>query len=227
MAQQGVAALVLDVDNTLTAHGSQELPAEGGRLAGDHAGGGRGPDDRQQQRGSGWRRLPPGWAWIGRAAQSRCPRPTVRKKNSGVEKARMAIVGDQLFTDRLAGALYGIPALVVTPARRTLTGAFVQAQAGTAVLRRYYKEGKAAVSVFSARRESESFRAAGHKTSLEVPAYTAGMGLDAFEYQCGRGVRLKEERRRPLRPRRKKHGIYFSLHAPYYISMAAWKRKSA
>ena len=24
--------------------------------------------------------------------------------------------------------------------------------------------------------ESESFRAAGHKTSLEVPAYTAGMG---------------------------------------------------
>ena len=28
LAQRGIAALVLDVDNTLTAHGSQELPAE-------------------------------------------------------------------------------------------------------------------------------------------------------------------------------------------------------
>ena len=34
LAQRGIAALVLDVDNTLTAHGSQELPAEvAGRLA--------------------------------------------------------------------------------------------------------------------------------------------------------------------------------------------------
>ena len=29
--------------------------------------------------------------------------------------------------------------------------------------------------------ESDSFAAQGYKTSLDIPAYTAGMGLDAFE----------------------------------------------
>ena len=37
---------------------------------------------------------------------------------------------------------------------------------------------------------SDSFAAQGYKTSLDIPAYTARMGLNAFEYQCGRGVRL-------------------------------------
>ena len=73
--------------------------------------------------------------------------------------------------------------------------------------------------------ESESFRAAGHKTSLEVPAYTAGMGLDAFEYQCGRGVRLKEEKAQAIAAEAEKHGIYFSLHAPYYISMSSMEEE--
>ena len=73
--------------------------------------------------------------------------------------------------------------------------------------------------------ESESLRAAGHKTSLEVPAYTAGMGLDAFEYQCGRGVRLKEEKAQAIAAEAEKHGIYFSLHAPYYISMSSMEEE--
>ena len=37
---------------------------------------------------------------------------------------------------------------------------------------------------------SDSFAAQGYKSSLDVPEYTAQMGLNAFEYQCGRGVRL-------------------------------------
>ena len=37
---------------------------------------------------------------------------------------------------------------------------------------------------------SDSFAAQGYKSSLDVPEYTAKMGLNAFEYQCGRGVRL-------------------------------------
>ena len=37
---------------------------------------------------------------------------------------------------------------------------------------------------------SDSFEAKGYKSSLDIPAYTAEMGLDAFEYQCGHGVRL-------------------------------------
>ena len=34
---------------------------------------------------------------------------------------------------------------------------------------------------------SDSFEAKGYKSSLDIPAYTAEMGLDAFEYQCGHG----------------------------------------
>ena len=37
---------------------------------------------------------------------------------------------------------------------------------------------------------SDSFTAMGYKNSLDIPAYTEKMGLDAFEYQCGHGVRL-------------------------------------
>ena len=37
---------------------------------------------------------------------------------------------------------------------------------------------------------SDSFTVMGYKNSLDIPAYTEKMGLDAFEYQCGHGVRL-------------------------------------
>ena len=64
------------------------------------------------------------------------------QKKFGVEKARMAIVGDQLFTDRLAGALYGIPALVVTPrAPDTHRGILFKRRLEQPFLRRYYKKG--------------------------------------------------------------------------------------
>ena len=52
--------------------------------------------------------------WPGAASRSPFGLARARKK-FGVPKRQMAIVGDQLFTDRLAGALYGIPALVVQP----------------------------------------------------------------------------------------------------------------
>ena len=41
---------------------------------------------------------------------------------------------------------------------------------------------------------SDSFTKMGYKHSLQVPEYIEKMGLDAFEYQCGR-----EWVRRPLR----------------------------
>mgnify|MGYP002514525033 CR=1 FL=1 len=37
---------------------------------------------------------------------------------------------------------------------------------------------------------SESFTKMGYKSSLQVPEYIVKMGLDAFEYQCGRGVNI-------------------------------------
>ena len=37
---------------------------------------------------------------------------------------------------------------------------------------------------------SDSFAKMGYKHSLQVPEYIEKMGLDAFEYQCGRGVNI-------------------------------------
>ena len=68
---------------------------------------------------------------------------------------------------------------------------------------------------------SDSFAAQGYKTSLDIPAYTAGMGLDAFEYQCGHGVRLAEDKARQMAALAAEKGIVFSVHAPYYISMSS------
>ncbi|MBO5872622.1 MAG: TIM barrel protein [Clostridia bacterium] len=68
---------------------------------------------------------------------------------------------------------------------------------------------------------SESFSRMGYKSSLEVPEYIEKMGLDAFEYQCGRGVNIGEEKARALGEKAREKGIALSLHAPYYISMSS------
>ena len=68
---------------------------------------------------------------------------------------------------------------------------------------------------------SESFSAMGYKSSLQVPEYIEKMGLDAFEYQCGRGVNIGEEKATQLGKLAKEKGIVLSLHAPYYISMSS------
>lgn len=68
---------------------------------------------------------------------------------------------------------------------------------------------------------SESFAAGGRKSSLEVPEYIVEMGLDCYEYQCGRGVNIGEEKARLLGEKAAEKGMYLSLHAPYYISMSS------
>ena len=68
---------------------------------------------------------------------------------------------------------------------------------------------------------SESFAAMGYKHSLQVPEYIEKMGLDAFEYQCGRGVNIGLDKAAQLGKLAKEKGITLSLHAPYYISMSS------
>ncbi len=68
---------------------------------------------------------------------------------------------------------------------------------------------------------SDSFKAMGYKHSLQVPEYVVKMGLDCFEYQCGRGVNIGLEKAKQLGEVAKDKGITLSLHAPYYISMSS------
>ena len=77
---------------------------------------------------------------------------------------------------------------------------------------------------------AESFKAMGYKTSLQVPEYLKKFNLDCFEYQCGRGVNIGEEKAKQLGSIAAENGIILSLHAPYYISMSSTdeeKRKNS
>lgn len=58
------------------------------------------------------------------------------------------------------------------------------------------------------------------KSSADYPKWLAEQGLDAFEYQCGKGVNLGEETARTIGARAKEHGITLSLHAPYFVNLA-------
>ncbi len=67
----------------------------------------------------------------------------------------------------------------------------------------------------------DDFKAKGFKSSLQVPDYLMNMGLDHFEYQCGRGVNIGLDKATELGKIAGEKGITISLHAPYYISMSS------
>jgi len=58
-----------------------------------------------------------------------------------------------------------------------------------------------------------------------VPDYLEKMGLNAFEYQCGRGVNIGLDKAMQLGKLAKEKGITLSLHAPYYISMSSVEKE--
>ena len=68
---------------------------------------------------------------------------------------------------------------------------------------------------------SESFYAAGNKATLQAPAWLGSLGLNAYEYQCGRGVRVTADTACAMGEEAKKYGVQMSLHAPYFISLAS------
>lgn len=117
LAQKGIRALALDIDNTLTADRSQELPPEVAQWL-----------DEMRKAGirltvisnGSAKRVRPfaqklGLAWVSRAAKPLPFALMVAKHRLGVRRREMAMVGDQLYADRMAAALYGIPGLMVVP----------------------------------------------------------------------------------------------------------------
>lgn len=59
-----------------------------------------------------------------------------------------------------------------------------------------------------------------HKSSLAAPKWISDFGLDCYEYQCGKGVKIKEDTARKLGENAKHAHIALSLHAPYFINLA-------
>ena len=68
---------------------------------------------------------------------------------------------------------------------------------------------------------SDSFYEQGYKSSAQMPAWLVGMGLEAYEYSCSKGVKVGEATAREIGLQAGENGIFLSIHAPYYINMAS------
>lgn len=66
-----------------------------------------------------------------------------------------------------------------------------------------------------------AFAEAGFKATVDAPAWIAAMGLTAYEYQCGRGVRVGRETAEKIGIAARGNGIQLSLHAPYFINLSS------
>lgn len=117
LRQNGIRALILDVDNTLTGHGSQELTEPVRAWL-------------EQMRAEGFammiasnnikRRIMPFAEKIGLPFRTFCCKPSpfglwAAQKQLNCKKSEIALVGDQIFTDVLGANLAGIPMLLVQP----------------------------------------------------------------------------------------------------------------
>lgn len=67
---------------------------------------------------------------------------------------------------------------------------------------------------------SLSFYAEGHKSTVEAPAWVKEKGLDAYEYEAGKGITAGENSLRQIGVEAKKNNILMSLHTPYFISLS-------
>ena len=140
----GVRALLLDVDNTLTGHGSQQLPPaiaawlqtmkESGvklRVASNNMPG----------------RVRPFAQKIGLPYSALCCKPAPfglwhACREMGVRPCEAALVGDQVFTDAMGANLAGVQMLLVQPMYRDIKPLIrLRRHLEKPVLRRYYEKG--------------------------------------------------------------------------------------
>lgn len=59
-----------------------------------------------------------------------------------------------------------------------------------------------------------------YKSSADAPRWLKELGLDCYEYQCGKGIHVGEDTARAVGLQAAEHGISLSLHAPYFINLA-------
>ena len=59
-----------------------------------------------------------------------------------------------------------------------------------------------------------------YKASVHAPRWLRELGLDCYEYQCGRGIHVGEDTARAIGAAAAEQGIVMSLHAPYFINLS-------
>ena len=67
---------------------------------------------------------------------------------------------------------------------------------------------------------SEAFSLAGFKSTVDAPAWLAGIGLDAYEYEAGNGLSASASTLRAIGEAARVNNIKMSYHTPYFISLS-------
>ncbi len=68
---------------------------------------------------------------------------------------------------------------------------------------------------------SEEFHASGYRSSADAPDFVRDKGLDAYEYEAGRGIAGAPETLLEIGRRSREYGIAVSIHSPYFISLSS------
>lgn len=67
---------------------------------------------------------------------------------------------------------------------------------------------------------SEAFKLAGNKSTLQAPKWLSEIGLDAYEYEAGNGLAASPEMLMAIGAEARKYNIKLSYHTPYFISLS-------
>ena len=67
---------------------------------------------------------------------------------------------------------------------------------------------------------SEAFKLAGYKSTLDAPRFVKEIGLDAYEYEAGNGLAASADMLAAIGVNAKKEGVKMSFHTPYFISLS-------
>ena len=67
----------------------------------------------------------------------------------------------------------------------------------------------------------EWFKNEGGKATVQAPGWLKNKGLNAYEYEAGKGIMAGEGALLAIGQKALEHGILMSLHAPYFISLSS------
>ena len=75
-------------------------------------------------------------------------------------------------------------------------------------------------AIFGPGGNSESFYNAGYKSTAQAPEFLSKIGLGAYEFEAGNGLRATPATLQKIGEEAKKYHIEMSLHTPYFISLS-------
>ncbi len=67
---------------------------------------------------------------------------------------------------------------------------------------------------------SDAFRLAGLKSTVDAPAWVKSIGLDAYEYEAGNGLSASPKILEAIGVEAAKNNVKMSFHTPYFISLS-------